>query len=94
MFSPASTPSSWHLKLERAADVAVAFATLESVTSVRELLGRAPAAAVSHPHPHRRDPLQPQLRPGRPGVVAARPQGCTPVPVKRARTRAAHRAGA
>jgi hypothetical protein len=94
MFSPDSTPTTWRLKLERAADVAVAFATLESITSVRDLLGREPAAPA--PHPHRREPLQPKLRPGRPGVVAARQQACTTtsVPVKRTRSRAAHRTSA
>jgi hypothetical protein len=93
MFSPDSIPTTWRLKLERAADVAVAFATLESITSVRELLGRESTAPV--PHPHRREPLQPKLRPGRPGVVASRPQTCTTtVPVKRARSRAAHRTNA
>ncbi len=92
MFSPDSTPTTWRLAIERAADVAVALATLESITSVRELLGREPAAPA--PHPHRREPLQPRLRPGRPGVVASRPQTCTTVPVKRARSRAAHRTNA
>jgi len=92
MFSPDSTPTTWRLKLERAADVAVAFATLESITSVRELLGREAAAPA--PHPHRRPPLQPKLRPGRPGVVAARPHVCTTVPAKRTRTRATHRTNA
>ena len=91
MFSPTSTPTTWRLKLERAADVAVAFATLESITSVRDLLGQEPAAPAAHPH--RRAPLQPKLRPGRPGVVADRPQACTTAaaPVRRTRTRAAHR---
>ena len=92
MFSPDSTPTTWRLAIERAADVAVAFATLESITSVRELLGREAAAPA--PHPHRREPQQPKRRPGRPGVVASRPQPCTPVPVKRTRSRAAHRANA
>ena len=92
MFSPDSTPTTWRLKLERAADVAVALATLESITSVRELLGREAAAPA--PHPHRREPLQPRLRPGRPGVVSARPQACTTAPPKRTRSRAAHRTSA
>ena len=92
MFSPDSTPTTWRLAIERAADVAVAFATLESITSVRELLGRK--SATPAPHPHRREPLQPKLRPGRPGVVASRPQACTTVAVKRTRSRAAHRANA
>jgi hypothetical protein len=94
MFSPDFTPTTWRLKLERAADVAVAFATLESITSVRELLGREPVAPA--PHPHRREPLQPKLRHGRPGVVAPRAQVCTTAttPAKRARSRAAHRASA
>ena len=94
MFSPSSTPTAWRLSIERAADLAVAFATLESITSVRELLGREPAAPA--PHPHRREPLQPALRPGRPGAVAARAHVCTTAtPAKRAaRSRAAHRANA
>jgi hypothetical protein len=94
MFSPDSIPTTWRLKLERAADVAVAFATLESITSVRDLFGREPAAPAAHPH--RREPLQPRLRPGRPGVIAARPCACSTVtaPVKRTRSRAAHRTNA
>jgi hypothetical protein len=93
MFSPDSVPTTWRLRIQRAADVAVAFATLESITSVRELLGREPAAPA--PHPHRREPLQPKLRPGRPGVVASRPHACaTAAPVKRTRSRAAHRTSA
>jgi len=93
MFSPSSTPTHWRLKLERAADVAVAFATLESITSVRQLLG---AEAAPAPHPHRREPLQPKLRPGRPGVVAGRPQVCATAsaPVTRTRSREAHRTSA
>ena len=91
MFSPDSVPTTWRLKIERAADVAVAFATLESITSVRELLGGEPAAPAPHPH---RAPLQPKLRPGRPGAVATRAQVCTTAPVKRTRSRAAHRANA
>ncbi|MEP6953546.1 MAG: hypothetical protein ABI950_05725 [Solirubrobacteraceae bacterium] len=94
MFSPDSTLTTWRLAIERAADVALAFATLESITSVRELLGREPAAAA--PHPHQREPLAPRLRPGRPGVVPARPHVCTTAPpAKRImRSRPAHRANA
>jgi hypothetical protein len=94
MFSPDSTPTTWLHAFERAADVAVAFATLESITSVRELLGREAAAPPAHPH--RREPLQPRARPGRPGVVAARPHACaTTAPAKHAsRTRSAHGANA
>ncbi|MGZ4278039.1 MAG: hypothetical protein ACXVFK_14625 [Solirubrobacteraceae bacterium] len=90
MFSPRSNPSCWRLTIERAADTVVAFATLESITSVRELLGLdAPPAPR---HPHQRPPLQPRLRPGRPGVVGTRPQVCTTAPASRPRTRTGQRA--
>ena len=90
MFSPRSTPITWRQKLERAADVAVAFATLESITSVRELLG-APAAQQP-PHPHHRAPLQARARTGRPGAVPGRPLVCTTAPAQRPRSRNVHRA--
>lgn len=89
MFPPRSTPTTWRQKLERAADVAVAFATLESITSVRELVG---APAAPSPHPHRRAPLQAPARSGRPGTVAGRALVCTTAPAKRPRSRDAHRA--
>ncbi len=91
MFSPRSTPSPWRVKLERAADVAVAFATLESVTSVRELIGREPAPAPPA-HPHRRRPLQAPVRSGRPGAVVAREHACATAPAMRPRSRDARRA--
>ena len=92
--SPPTPPATtWRLKLERAADVAVAFATLESITSVRELLGREPAAPAPHapPRPSR---CSPSCAPVAPASSPPAPAACTTAPAKRTRARAAHRTNA
>ena len=90
MFSPTSNPRtaapSWFTAARRAVDLAVAFATLESATTARDLWLRRedPARSstcphglidVPAPHPHRA-PLRAPVRPGRPGRVPARAQHC------------------
>jgi hypothetical protein len=76
MFSPRSTPTTdWRQELERAADLVVAFATLESISSVRELFGLDEPAPVMHPH--RGPALRPRPRTGRPGSVPRAAQACT-----------------
>jgi hypothetical protein len=90
MFSPTTNPrpapSTWRAAVRRAVDLTVAFATLESATSARDLMSRReePARPSACPHglvdtpalsPHRA-PLRAPLRPGRPGTVPARAQHC------------------
>ena len=89
MFSPRSTPSPLRDELERAADLLVAFATLESITSVRELFGLdEPAPEI---HPHRGPALRPRARRSRAGSVAPSPHVCATAG-SRLRGRDGHRA--
>ena len=81
MFSPASNPrpaaSSWRATVRRAVDLTVAFATLESCTTARDLwsggtdaasASTSPHGHVEHPAPHpHRAPLRASVRPGRAG---------------------------
>ena len=104
MFSPASNPrpaaSSWRATVRRAVDLAVAFATLESATTARDLWsGGADAASpstsphghVEHPAPHpHRAPLRAPLRPGRAGTVPARTHCCITPQRAHPRQRSAH----
>jgi hypothetical protein len=103
MFSPSSNPRiatrPWRQAVRRAVDLAVAFATLESATSAREISSRDashhPSTCphglldASAPHPHRM-PLRRQARPGRPGTVPARAQDCLVPLAGRPRHRSAH----
>jgi hypothetical protein len=103
MFSPSSNPRTdapaWRHAVRRAVDLAVAFATLESATSARDLWSRdarPPASACPHGlldasarHPHR-SPLRLPARPGRPGAVSARAQDCLVPHAGRPRHRSAH----
>ena len=104
MFSPASNPRpatpSWRATVRRAVDQAVAFATLESATSARDLWSgdsdAASASASPHgpvdipaPHPHRA-PLSAPVRPGRAGTVPARTHRCVTPHRALARHRSAH----
>ena len=104
MFSPASNPrpaaSSWRETVRRAVDLAVAFATLESCTTARDLWsGGADAASTSAsphgpvdlpaPHPHRA-PLSAPVRPGRAGTVPARTHCCVTPHRAHPRRRSAH----
>jgi hypothetical protein len=88
MFPSAPDPTNWRLKLERAADLVVALATLESIGSVRELFGLdEPAPSL---HPHRGPALRPRPRTGRPGTVATRAHVCAPASTSRLRGRSTH----
>jgi len=103
MFSPSSNPRNatrpWRQAVRRAVDLTVAFATLESATSARELFSRdaSPHASTcphglldaSAPHPHRM-PLRRQARPGRPGTVPSRAKDCLVPHAGRPRHRSAH----
>ncbi len=104
MFSPASNPRpaapSWRATVRRAVDLAVAFATLESCSSVSDLWSggadAADASASPHgpvdipaPHPHRA-PLRAPVRPGRSGTVSARTHHCLTPQSGRARHRSVH----
>jgi hypothetical protein len=103
MFSPTpnsrTAASSWLDAVRRAVDLAVAFATLESCTTARELLPRRDEAApgecphglpdVSAPHPHRRA-LRASPRAGRAGAVPARDIPCLAPLAGRPRRRSAH----
>ena len=75
MFPRALQPRSERLPLRdtlrRAADLIVAFATLEEVSGSRDHPGGHGSI-----HPHRR-PLRPGAHARRPGAVAARPAVCT-----------------
>jgi len=90
MFSPTSNPRpappSWRAAVRRAVDLTVAFATLESVPTARDLMPRredpAPSSTCPHglvdipaPHPHRA-PLRAPERLRRAGRVPARAQQC------------------
>jgi hypothetical protein len=90
MFSPTSTTRtaapSWLQAVRRTVDLAVAFATLESYTSARELLPRRDSDGASSASPHglndvsawhpHRTALRAPARPGRAGAVRAREQDC------------------
>jgi hypothetical protein len=104
MFSPASNPRpaapSWRATVRRAVDLAVAFATLESATTARDLwsggMEATPASASPHgpvdvpaPHPHRA-PLSAPVRPGRAGTVPAQTQRCVTPHRAHPRHRSAH----
>jgi hypothetical protein len=104
MFSPTSNlrpaPSTWRAAVRRAVDLTVAFATLESATSARDLIPHRedPARSSACPHgpidtptssPHRA-PLRAPLRPGRSGTVPARAQYCLTPHTGLSRHRSAH----
>jgi len=103
MFSPSSNPRiaprPWRQAVRRAVDLTVAFATLESAASPRELFSRdasphtgaCPHGLIdaSAPHPHR-TPLRRSARPGRPGTVPSRAQDCLVPLAGRPRHRSAH----
>ena len=104
MFSPASNPrpaaSSWRATVRRAVDLAVAFATLESCTTARDLWSggvdaalpsASPHGPVEFPTPHpQRAPLSATVRPGRPGTVPARTHCCVTPHRALPRRRSAH----
>jgi hypothetical protein len=89
MFSQASDSRtarpSWREALRRAVDLAVAFATLEDLSSPPGLLD-AHEPGPAGPHPHRR-PLRPASRARRPGAGAPRPQICLTAPERAPRRR-------
>jgi hypothetical protein len=96
---PRTRPQTTLSAVRRAVDMVVAFATLESATSLREILPRrepwpAPSTCprdlldAPAPHPHR-GPLRLRARQGRPGAVPARAQDCTPPGIGRPRRRTA-----
>jgi hypothetical protein len=104
MFSPTrntrSARPAWLEAVRHTVDLAVAFATLESCTTARELLPRRDSVAAqgtsphglldvpaSHPH---RPALRAPARPGRAGAVRARAQDCTAPTVGRPRRASAH----
>jgi hypothetical protein len=104
MFSPTPNsrpaPSSWLHAVRNAVDLAVAFATLESCTTARELLPRRDSAAVPSAcprgltdapalHPHR-SALRASPRSGRAGAVPARDIPCLAPLSGRSRRRSAH----
>jgi hypothetical protein len=103
MFSPISNPRpappNWREAVRRAVDLTVAFATLESATTARDLWPRGEDSArsgtsphgpvgIPAPHPHR-TPLRAAVRPGRAGTVLAQPQQCLTPHTGRPRRRSA-----
>lgn len=103
MFSPSSNPRTdaptWRDAVRRVVDLAVAFATLESATSLRDLVSpdaSPPPSACPHDlldasarHPHRM-PLRLKARPGRSGTVPARAHDCLVPHAGRPRHRSAY----
>jgi hypothetical protein len=96
--TPRTAPASWRKTVRRAVDRTVAFATLESVTSARDLWsppvdgpGSGPHGAFGGPAPHpHRAPLRAPVRPGRAGTVPARDHHCLVSSAGRPRHRSAH----
>jgi hypothetical protein len=104
MFSPTRNTRmarpAWLEAVRRTVDLAVAFATLESCTTARELLprrdpvaaqGTSPHGLIDAPasHPHR-TALRAPARPGRAGAVRAREQDCLAPAIGRPRRCSVH----